>query len=156
IPGNVAWNNAGQNAGTVDSATFVGTVGATVTIGTPITVNHLTFNPTGTGSYTLTNPSGANAITLSGPGAGIISTTGLNTIRGRVLGTGSINSVAAGSLLTLSNTNTGALANSFTGASFTVASTGTLRANVSSIGNNLSGAAITLNGGTLSLNPSAT
>ena len=127
----VAWNNASLN-----TAYFGGTAG-TVTLGTPITANALTFNTTG---YTLSG----GTLTLAGTTPTITVNSGTDTISSVIAGTAGLIKSGAGTL-SLSGANT------FSGG-ITV-NTGTL--NVSddaALGNSANGITLAngtvLNGGT--------
>ena len=127
----VAWNNASLN-----TAYFGGTAG-TVTLGTPITANALTFNTTG---YTLSG----GTLTLAGTTPTITVNSGTDTISSVIAGTAGLTKSGAGTL-SLSGANT------FSGG-ITV-NTGTL--NVSddaALGNSANGITLAngtvLNGGT--------
>src|SRR5688572_2835040 len=92
----IAWNNA-----TPDSATFGGT-GETVTLGTAITADDLTFSVTG---YTIAG--GGNTLTLTGTPVITVST-GTATIDSVINGSSGLTKLGAGELiLNGANTYTG-------------------------------------------------
>ena len=85
----VAWVNANN-----DFAVFGGTAG-TVTLGSAVSANKLTFNTTG---YILGGLS-ANTLTLAGPSPEIAAGTGTTTINSIVAGTGGFSKSGAGKVI---------------------------------------------------------
>ena len=147
---NVVWNNTAPPTTTILGSTNA--AAGTITLGTNITVGNLTFNPAGSGDYTLAG--GGYALTLSGSPVVSVATNGSPVITASVAGAGF--SKADAGTLTLSGSNLysgtlfvngGTLAltgnNNNSTAAATVASGATLRlANASALNS-----ALTLNSG---------
>ncbi|HWK69173.1 MAG TPA: autotransporter-associated beta strand repeat-containing protein [Rhizobiaceae bacterium] len=99
-PYNQPWDN-----GALDRAIFAGTAG-TVTLGSAITVNALTFNTNG---YTLAG-TGANTLTLGGVTPTVTVTTGTSTIGAVIAGSAGLTKTGGGTLfLTGANTFSGGI-----------------------------------------------
>lgn len=131
------WNNSDTNrwydgssyqiwsSTTPDSATFGNASGAagTITLTSPISANDLTFNPAGSGTYTITGTA-TNKLTLTGDHTPVIlvnlDAASAATITAVVAGTQGLTKTGAGILLL-----GGTLANEYTGS--TTVSAGTLK-----------------------------
>lgn len=109
---NVFWSNSGQ-----DVATFGADNGAagTVTLSGGVTATGITFNPAGSGDYTIAG--GGNTLTLGGPVTANVSATISAPL---ALGVSPNINVASGQTLTLGGTVTGSGGLTFNGAGTTI------------------------------------
>jgi fibronectin-binding autotransporter adhesin len=130
-----AWNNS-----LLDNAIFEGTAG-TVTLGTPITVQNITFS---VGGYILTG----NTLTLAGSAPTIGLTTGTTTIASAITGAAGLTTTGTG---TVSLTNS---ANTYTGA--TTIQSGVLQIGNGGAGGSLGTSSQVVNNGTLTINRTGT